>query len=372
MKKKQKKVSIGIKILVVSCSFFANFWFAANARAGYWGEPTAASMMLFNLQQIAENIKGVTLSIAKNAAIQAINQQVLGMVNGTWGQGSLIIEDWRGFIYTQSSQKAQDVVLNSFFPAMFGGKGSGGNYIAASEGVLLAQGVSNSINTIKNYPEYLSTIGKNTLQGLAVNTTPRYTLDQQCPDPQAGLARGDYRCFSSIMEIQNNPRGIPILTEQKYLAEKMMNERIAATQAGITGYKPQTNAQGLVVTPPETVANVIASTLALPGQALAAAQHPTELLTGLIQMYVNSLVQKTLSKVGLGSTTASSYQNLNMQMNQNGQMLMQNNVGALFNNGNASGVGTNIIGPMNLGNFGTSSTPNLDNSNSGPNWRYLN
>lgn len=328
------------------------------ARAGYWGEPTAANMMLFNLEQIAEKIKGVTLSIVKNAALQTINQQVLGLVNGTWGQGSLIIEDWENFIYTQSVQKAEDVVLNDFFPKMFSGKGSGGNYVAASEGVTAVQNISTSVNVIKNYPEYLSTIGKNTLKELTSDAT-KYTLDQVCPDPSGSLAKGDYACFSAVMEPQNNPRGIPIITEQRYQAEKIKNEKIAETQAGITGYKPQTNKQGLVVTPPQTIADIVSTIQTLPAMAIAVAENPEELVTGVIQMYVNSLIQKTLSKVGLGSVGASFSQNLGNELSRESDQLISDGVGATFN---TDGMGTDIVGPNHAGNQATSSPATTSSS----------
>lgn len=348
VKKTKRLVKMFRKAVLIFTFVCGSFLCGNVTRAGYWGEPTAANMMLFNLEQIAEQIKGTTLSIVKNAALTTINQQVLGMVNGTWGQGSLVIEDWKNFIYTQSSQKAEDVVLNDFFPRMFSGKGSGGNYIASSEGVVAAQNLSTSISTIKNYPEYLSTIGKNTVEGLKRDVT-QYTLDQVCPDPQGSLALGDYACFSAVMEPQNNPRGIPILTEQKYTEEKIKNELIAQTQAGITGYKPQTNNQGLVVTPPQTIADIVSTVQTLPAMAIAVAENPSELVTGVIQMYVNSLLQKTLSKVGLGSVGASFANNLGNEISRETDALIEDNIGALFNE---DGMGTDIVGPHNVGDEG--------------------
>lgn len=328
--------------------FLGNIFYVAHVHAGEWGSEILSTFMARTLRLIDEEVNGIRLSILKHAALTTINQQVLGMVNGTWGQGSLVIEDWKNFIYTQSSQKAEDVVLNDFFPRMFSGKGSGGNYIASSEGVVAAQNLSTSISTIKNYPEYLSTIGKNTVEGLKRDVT-QYTLDQVCPDPQGSLALGDYACFSAVMEPQNNPRGIPILTEQKYTEEKIKNELIAQTQAGITGYKPQTNNQGLVVTPPQTIADIISTVQTLPAMAIAVAENPSELVTGVIQMYVNSLLQKTLSKVGLGSVGASFANNLGNEISRETDALIEDNIGALFNE---DGMGTDIVGPHNVGDEG--------------------
>lgn len=347
---------------------FGLFFFYPNeTRAGYWGEPTAANMMLFNLEQIAQKIQGVTLSIVKNAALQTINQQVIGMVNGTWGQGSLIIENWEDFIYTQSSKKAEEVVINDFFPKMFDGKGSGSNYVPYSEGINVVNSVTNSVNTIKNYPEYLKSIGKNTLTSLQTDIT-KYSLDQVCPDPQSSLSKGDYACFSAVMEPQNNPRGIPILTERKFLEEKLQNEKIAETQAGITGYKPQTNAAGLVVTPPQTIADIVSTVQTLPAMAMAVAENPEELITGVIQAYVNSLIQKTLSKVGLSPIGANFSQNLGNEMSRESDQLISDGIGEMFH---SPGMGTDIVGPNNVGTPSTGNYPNLGNATSGPNWKYV-
>lgn len=312
------------------------------------------------LTKINRAIEGVQLSIIKNAAIQTINQQVLRLVNGTGGQGSLIISDWKRFIYTESSQKANNVILNDFFPKMFNGKGSGGNYTASSEGVNTVKNLSSSINTIKNYPEYLSTIGKNTLKGLQTDVT-KYTLDQVCPDPSGSLSRGDYRCFSEIMKPQNNPRGIPLITEQKYFQENTKNQAIAQTQAGITGYKPQTNTKGLVVTPPQTISDIVSAVQTLPARALAIAQNPSELITGVIQTYVNSLIQQTLSKVGLGPVGASFAKNLGNELSRESGAIIEENIGDMFN---TDGSGTDIIGPNDVGEETTSSpadTPSFGN-----------
>ncbi len=297
-----------------------------------------ANMMLFNLQQIADNTKGVLLSTVKNAAMRTINQQVLKLINGKNGQGSLIISDWKKFIYTEASVKASDVVLNDFFPKMFDGKGSGSNYVSSSS----LSSSSEGLNTIKNYPEYLTTIGKNTVKNLQTSAV-KYSLDQVCPDPSGSIAKGDYKCFSEIMKPQNNPRGIPILAEQKYTEEKLKNQTVAQTQAGITGYKPQTNSRGLVVTPPQTISDIVSTIQTLPARALAIAQNPSELITGVIQAYVNSLIQKTLSKAGLGDFGT----NLADELSRGSNALVQDNIGALFN---SDGIGTDIIGPNNVGN----------------------
>ncbi len=312
--KKRKNFFRGIIFaLLFACASFSS---VSPARADYWGASYAANMMLFNMEQMAAKIKGITLSIVKNAALKVINEKVLSLVNGTLGKASLVITDWKDFIYTQSSKKAGDVVLNDFFQKMFDGKGSGANYKPpvdilsgkpknldiARSGVFFeaanadfSSDLSTSINTIKNYPQYLANIGKNTLKSLQSDAI-KYTLDKVCPNPSSSLAKGDYACFSEIMKPQNNPRGIPILTEQKYTDEKAKNEKIAETQAGITGYKPLKDSKGFVVTPPQTISDIVSTMQTLSAKAISVAQNPEEFITGVIQSYVNSVVQKTLSK----------------------------------------------------------------------------
>ncbi len=345
-KNKIRQIYLHVKILLF-LGFLGSFFvtYTPPARADAWGSNVLAAFLSQTLTKINRAMEGVQLSIIKNAAIRTINQQVLRLVNGTGGQGSLIISDWKHFIYAEASQKANDVILNDFFPKMFNGKGSGGNYIASSEGVNTVRNLSSSINTIKNYPEYLSAIGKSTLKNLQTDIST-YTLDQVCPDPSGSLARGDYRCFSEIMKPQNNPRGIPLITEQKYAQENAKNQTIAQTQAGITGYKPQTNSKGLVVTPPQTISDIVSAVQTLPAKALAIAQNPSELITGVIQTYVNSLIQQTLSKVGLGPIGASFAQNLGGELSRESDALIRENVGSMFN---TDGSGTDIIGPNNVG-----------------------
>jgi hypothetical protein len=355
-----------LRKLLIAIPLCVGVFAALPTQAGHWGEPTAANMMLYNLEQIADKIKGVTLSVVKNAALKTINEQVLRMVNGTSGSGTLVIEDWKKFIYTESAKKAEDVIKNDFFPKMFSGKGSSANYTASSEGVNTVNNLASSVNTIKNYPEYLKTVGNNTLMSLKADVT-KYTLDQVCSSPSGSLSKGDYRCFSEIMKPQNNRYGIPILTEKKYTEEKTKNEKIAETQAGITGYKPKKNSKGLVVTPPQTIADIVSTIQTLPAKAIAMAQNPSELVTGIIQTYVNSLIQKTLSNVGLGSVGASFAQNLGSEISKETDTLIEDNVGALFGNNEDGGMGTDIVGPNNVGSEGSSSTS--DSSSCGTNCR---
>lgn len=366
--KKTKGMTFRFRVIFFSFIFLCSSFFFSpiSVQAGYWGEPTAANLMLFNLEQIAEEIKGVVLSIVKNAALQTINQQVLGLVNGSWGQGSLIIEDWEDFIFTQSGKNASDVVLNDFFPNVLSGKGSGGNFIASSEGVDPLSNLSSTIKTIGNYPEYLSKIGKDTLKDLE-SDIPKFSLDKICPDPSDALSKGDFACFSKIMEPQNNPHGFQLITEQKYSEEKTKNEQIATTQAGITGYKPQKNESGLVVTPPQTIADIVSTIQTLPAMAIAVAENPAELATAVIQTYVNSLIQKTLSKVGLGPIGANFAENLGNELSRETDGLIEDGIGEFFG---ADGLGTDIIGPNNVGSI-SSPAPNLNSSSSGPNWQYI-
>lgn len=360
MKNKKHVSNKNFRVGVFLAIFFAaSFFVPSPARAGYWGESIYANQMLYYLEEMSYKIKGIVLSVVKNEALKVINEQVLGMVNGTWGQGSLVIEDWRDFIYTQSSKKAEDVVLNDFFPKMFSGKGSGGNYTASSGGLNSVNSLVSSYNTIKNYPEYLQNIGKNTLDNLK-GSAVKYSLDQVCPNPSDALSKGDYACFSAIMQPQNNPRGIPLLTEEKYIEEIEKNAKIAETQAGITGYKPQTNAQGIVVTPPQTISDIVSTIQTLPAMAIAVAENPEELITGVIQSYVNSLVQKTLSKVGLGSVTSS----LGEAVSDGTNNMIDYSVGTVFN---GAGVGTDVITSHTVGSQGSGTTTrSITSSPEGP------
>ncbi len=323
-------------------------------RAGYWGEGFAANMMLFNLETISYRIQGIVLSAVKTTAIQVINQKVLSMINGGGASGaSLIIQDWKNFILIQSAQKAQDVILNDFFPDVFQGKGSGGNYVSASEGVF--SGGSGAFNyadiaslSNTNYPEYLSSVGKQVLKN-ELDGVINYTLDNVCSNPAESIDRGDYECLREFMSPQNNPFGIPILTQQKYNQELEENKLIAQTQAGITGYKPQVNSSGLVVTPPQTISDIVSTMQTLSAKAIATIQNPSELITGIAQAYVNKMIQQTLSNVGLSGSVGQTFaNNLGAGLSAESNALIEENVGAVFNSSNAS-IYENNMG--NLANY---------------------
>lgn len=261
-----------------------------QARADVWYAWLLNANMTVTLQEISRRIEGITLSVLKQQVIMLIHKKVAAIINksGTGGS-SLVIQDWKNFIFVQASKKAESEINNYFFPDLFSGKSSTANYVPKTEAF--------ATNRYGSYPEYLKSIGENELTKLSGKAT-KYTLDQICPDPQSALDKGDYRCFSVLLDPdkpENNPYGIPIVVAEEFDRIKKQEETVSVTQAGISGYKPKTDGRGTVMTPPSTVASIVDETITAPLKSIINAENSSE-LSSFIQTALYSFMYAAIQE----------------------------------------------------------------------------
>lgn len=274
----------------------------SQARADVWYAWLLNANMTVTLQEISRRIEGITLSVLKQHVITLIRRKVASIINksGTGGS-SLVIQNWKEFIFTQSTKKAEEGV-NTFFTELFGGKGSTANYIASETSTGTASTSSSSTFSSSSkkygsYTEYLKSVGKSELKKLTKETS-KYTLDQVCSNPKSSLDKGDYKCFSALLDPdkpENNSYGIPLVVTNKFNKLKTQEETIATTQAGISGYKPKTNSKGTVVTPPSTVSSIVDETITAPLKTIISADNSSE-LSSFIQAALYSFLDAAIKE----------------------------------------------------------------------------
>ncbi|OGI21877.1 MAG: hypothetical protein A2808_01845 [Candidatus Moranbacteria bacterium RIFCSPHIGHO2_01_FULL_55_24] len=276
-------IQIGVFVSVFSFQIFS------APRALAWADAIPAAIMKQTMETIARSIEGALMGSLKLAAVQVINSTVGQLVGGnTLGQ-ALIIVDYNDFLQRQPEQTA-DLFMNDFYTLTLRGKASSANYIGAG---------GTSGNVTGNYATYLKSQAEKTTNK---KTTPTYNLDEYTSDPAKMFAEGDLRAFNAFYSNPaNNPFGYSLLAEEAYVGKyssEVEKQKIIATSSG---FLPQTDKDGNVITPAASIEELVSKATGLPQDIIANASNPGELLSGVmmaaVNKTINGLVQKGVGKI---------------------------------------------------------------------------
>lgn len=252
-----------------------------RAQAGYWGEPIFAAFIDDMLEKIMRQIEGAMLTALKSAAINLINNQVGQLVGGSSTGSSLVINDWKGFLFEEPEQKVQ-VAMENFFTSMTSGRSSSANY---GSPYALASG---------NYSARL-------IEGARLSLgTPYKPTDilEVSPDPETALAEGDLRTLNALFSNpMNNPFGFTLAAQSYERSVREQEQQEQLVQSISHGYR---SSPGL---PGSTVGQLVANAQDVGNKVIAAASNPGELAGGVITSLVNKTITNMIQK-GIGDVQA--------------------------------------------------------------------
>ncbi len=272
---KIKKITLSF---IFALSFLSNAVFLTPyAQAGYWGEPIYSTFIKDMLEKIARQIEGALLGAVKASAISMINSQVGKLVGGSSAGTSLVINDWKQFLYDEPEKKVQ-MQMEGFFASATKGRGASANYSA-----------SGGING--NYSAQLIKTAKSSLS--SSSSRPADILDVSS-DPEASLAEGDLRTLNALFSNpMNNPFGFALAAQgyEQSIREQAQQEQVV--QAISHGYR---SAPGL---PGATVGQLVANAQDVGNKIIAAASNPQELASGIVMSLVNKTITNVVQK-GIG------------------------------------------------------------------------
>ena len=270
---------------------------ASPARAGVWGEPTAAGLMTSMIAEIQQAIKGALLGSLKAAAIQMLNNQIERLIGGNSVGQALFITDYKEFLYESSQQQAQ-IYMNTFFSDMTRGKYASANY----------SGVGDIGSEIEgNYLSYLMAQAEEATTNIPKNT---YDLDDYVPNPEVMFETGDMRGFAAFYgNCANNPLCFTAKAEEAYQGFLTSEIESAKVKAQSSGFSPQ-EVGGKVVTPAGTIESLAANVQDIGNQVIATAENPGAIIGGVITSMVNRTVTKLVQR-GVGKVQANIQREVN-------------------------------------------------------------
>ena len=271
------------------------------ARAGVWGEPTAAGLMTSMIAQIQEAIKGALLGSLKSAAIQMLNNQIDRLIGGNSVGQALFITDYQEFLYGTSQQQVE-LFMNDFFTRTTRGMGSSANYIATGE-------IGSELTG--NYANYLIAQAENALpdaeQGAEEGCLDLY---EYVESPEAMFTDGDWRALNAFFSNPcNNTFGYTLMTEAAYQEKFTEEVEAAKLKAQSSGFVPQ-EVDGKVVTPAATIEGLATNVQDIGNRMIAAASNPGEFLSGVVVSMVNQTVNKLVQR-GVGKVQANIQREVN-------------------------------------------------------------
>lgn len=279
------KKSIVASVFVLTF-FSQSVLLAPRVQAGYWGEPIYAAFIDDMLEKIMRQIEGAMLAALKSSAVTLINSQVGQLIGGSSTGSSLVINDWKQYLYEEPEQKVQ-IYMEDWFTQMTKGRASSANYDSPYS---LAVGSP----TLGNYSARLVEGAK---LSLAAPYQPTDILEIS-PNPEEALAEGDLRTLNALFSNpMNNPFGFTLAAQSYERSVREREQQEQVVQAISHGYR---GAPGL---PGATVGQMVADVQDIGNKIIAAAQNPAELASGVITSLVNRTITNMIQK-GIGDVQA--------------------------------------------------------------------
>ena len=293
-KKTLRRFRVYVLLLVATVNVFL---VVPSARADMWGSAFASNVWLDLVDMMQRQMEGAILSTLKVAAIQMLNSQIGQLVGGGSLGQALFITDYEAFL-RQSPLQNTRLYMNDFFTLSTRGKYAMANYVSMGDVPGRVAG---------GYAGYLVQQVRGAIEN---QTTPQYNLEEYTPSPEAMFAEGDIRAFNAfISNAANNPFGYNIVAQEAYRDRLNTETEIAKIKATASGFLPAEKG-GKVITPAATIEAVVSDVKTLGNKVIAAAENPSELVSGVIAGMVNQTINNLIQR-GIGKVQANIQREIN-------------------------------------------------------------
>lgn len=272
------KKSILVLFLIVSL-FFAPI---QTPRAHAWAYAKQEALRSV-LDKVADQILGVIMGALKTAAAKMISEKVSDLVSGTSSQDSLIISDYRDFLYTEPLDDTK-VYMNDYLTQMVSGRGSASNYVPSG-----SSGFGSG--TGGNYSAMLvDIVQKNIIE-------PEELKPDYVGNPSENMFEGgNLENFNKYLSGVNNPWAFELYAQQKF-SEQLEIRQNAAMAEGIAGKGMKSTRSGdTIVTPGALTADNLASVMDLGNKIVSGAQSIPEVITGVVSQIITQSISNGIGK----------------------------------------------------------------------------
>lgn len=278
----RRSYSVVALVAVSYCMLMPSF-----AHAGAWGEDFEAAILKQMLEKIQMQIDGLLLGTLKSTAISLLNTRVASLVGGSSTSASLVISDWRAYLYQEPGQKAL-LAYDGFKSATLKGRSSG--FSSSSGGT--------------SYESYLEKFSDRHVLDTNLMNSSTTLLGELSSDPIKSVDEGDIRVISAMYATESDPLGYAIRAERFKMTADSQYQTEAQLKAMSSGYKGVQDSAGNTILPGSTIGQMVADVQDIGNKVIAAAQNPTELVGGVITTLANRMITNLIQN-GLGKVQAS-------------------------------------------------------------------
>ncbi len=275
-----------IRISVISAVLFVSVASSGTANAGAWGESYGSAILKQSLEKIQRQIEGVLLGTLKSTAITLLNTRVANLVGGVSSEASLVITDWREYLYQEPGEKV-DLAMDNFYAKTLRGRYS--NYSSA---------------TTNNFESYLKKYSENNLKETDLSSSSSSIMSELSSDPGADIDSGDIALFGKMIASESDPYAYALRAESYKMKVTEQYEKEAEIKATASGYKGVQDEYGNTILPGSTIGQMVADVQDIGNKVIAAAQNPAELISGVVTSLVNRTITNLIQN-GLGQIQSS-------------------------------------------------------------------
>lgn len=302
--KKKRIFSRKKTILFVCLVFLFSFSFRAE-KAQAW-DAWPAELAGHALDEISENIKGITMASLKQAAIEMIEKEVENLLDDIQGVGSAFISDWEDYLKGiperesaafmndylsditegRNSSRYRRVSAKKQILGLYEGFGGRNSYEFALNNLARADEGEDSLQDSTNYYSYLQSIGRGAINENEKLINPNYekNLGEMFDD-------GNFIFLNEYLAGANNPWSFKILFEKEMRERKeLLAEIQKERQSG--GIKDKTDEHGNPIVPASTTAAIENKAKTLGMDVLATAETIPEVITSLVVKAINRSINQ--------------------------------------------------------------------------------
>lgn len=271
----------GLAVLILFVSLAT---LAVPARPAYaWGDAIPAAILKQTLEKIQHQIDGVLLATLKSTAINVLNTKVMQMVAGTSAKDSLIITNWKQYLYQEPAEQTKYAYDTTFKSITLQGRSTG--FVPSTGGL--------------SYESKISSYADLHLGNSASLSGNTARLSELSGDPIASVSNGNFRVLSEMYASGSDPIGYSLRAERFLMEESAKNQQEAQVKAMASGYKGVTDKYGNTILPGSTISQMVSNTQDMSNKIIAASQNPSELVGGVIASLANRMITSAIQN-GLG------------------------------------------------------------------------
>lgn len=268
-----------VMVIAVACSVLV----PSYAHAGAWGESFEAAILKQMLEKIQRQIDGVLLGTLKSTAISLLNTRVANLIGGSSTSASLVITDWRAYLYQEPQTKVKLAMDTIFYPSTLRNRTS--NFSSGSGGAV--------------YENYLHNRTEKLLSDADLPAGSVMTISEISPDPISAIGKGDISVFNKLIESGSDPYGYALKAEGYKMKKTEEAQKEQEIKAIASGYKGVEDKHGNTILPGSTVGQMVADVQDIGNKVIAASQNPAELVSGVVTSLANRMITNLIQN-GLG------------------------------------------------------------------------